>query len=168
MGIVRAGYCRMPASAASAAPLTPDGTPRYSGRGAFRRADGERQETMQKLDVYKCSLCGNMVEVLRVGGGTLACCGKPMDLLRANSTDAAGEKHVPVVEATAKGCRVKVGTVAHPMLAEHLIEWIEVVSGDRVCRAFLKPGQAPEAEFCVPAAGAKAREFCNLHGLWKS
>ncbi len=123
---------------------------------------------MEQLNVYQCAVCGNMVEVLRVGGGTLSCCGKPMKGLEENATDAAGEKHVPVIEKTAGGFRVRVGSVAHPMLPEHHIEWIELVAGDTVQRAFLKPGQPPEADFAAADGPVAAREFCNLHGLWKA
>jgi len=118
--------------------------------------------------VYKCSVCGNMVEVLRVGGGELVCCGKPMELLVENTVDASREKHVPVIEKTASGFRVKIGSVPHPMEASHFIEWIELVADGVSCRKFLKPGDRPEAEFCIKAKSVSAREHCNLHGLWKS
>jgi superoxide reductase len=120
------------------------------------------------LSVYRCEVCGNMVEMVRVGGGTLVCCGKPMTLLAENSTDAAKEKHVPVVEKTAEGYKVTVGSVAHPMEAEHYIEWIELIADGIAYRAFLKPGGKPEATFCVKAAKVAAREYCNKHGLWKA
>ena len=119
---------------------------------------------MELLSVYKCAKCGNMVEVLHVGGGPLSCCGEPMQLLKENTTDAAKEKHVPVAE----GINVKVGSVAHPMEADHYIEWIEVINGERVCRCFLKPGEKPEAAFDSAEPGATAREYCNKHGLWKA
>ncbi len=119
---------------------------------------------MEKLSVYKCAKCGNIVEVMHVGGGTLSCCGEPMKLMAENTTDAATEKHVPVLE----GVNVKVGSVAHPMQDAHYIEWIEVINGERVCRQFLKPGEAPEAEFHCAKAGSVMREYCNLHGLWKA
>jgi superoxide reductase len=119
-------------------------------------------------EIYKCSVCGNMVETVHVGGGELVCCGKPMMLLEANTTDAAQEKHVPVVEKTDKGFKVKVGSVPHPMVAEHYIEWIELVADGRSYRKFLRPGEPPEAEFCIKAEKVTAREYCNLHGLWKS
>ena len=122
----------------------------------------------QKLQVYKCAVCGNMVEVVRVGGGELVCCGQPMQLLTENTVDASKEKHVPIVEKTANGYKVKVGSVAHPMEDKHFIEWIELIADGKAYREFLKPGQAPEAFFCVKAAAVTAREFCNLHGLWKS
>ena len=119
---------------------------------------------MEKLDVYKCDLCGNIVEVLHAGGGPLACCGQPMKQLGENVTDGAKEKHVPVFE----GNTVKVGSVAHPMQPEHHIEWIEIIGGNKICRRFLAPDEAPEAIFDSCAAGVSyAREYCNLHGLWK-
>jgi len=120
-----------------------------------------------KLEVYKCEICGNIVEVLHAGQGELVCCGEPMKLFTENTTDAAVEKHVPVKEKIEGGLKVKVGEVAHPMTEEHLIEWIEVVVGGKAYRQFLKPGEAPEAVFNVEAEGVVAREYCNLHGLWK-
>ena len=119
-------------------------------------------------EVYKCDLCGNIVGVAHGGDGALVCCGKPMRLFKENSTDAAREKHVPVVEKAANGCKVKVGSVAHPMEEKHYIEWIEVLVGDRVCREYLKPGKAPEAAFCGEPGKGFARAYCNLHGLWRS
>jgi len=122
-----------------------------------------------RLEVYSCDVCGNMVEVVRGKSGTLVCCGKPMELLEADSVDAATEKHVPVIEdAEGGGILVKVGSVAHPMAEDHYIEWIEIIRGERVSRQYLAPGDAPEAKFCGPAEGTTARAFCNLHGLWKS
>lgn len=121
---------------------------------------------MKQLQVYRCEICGNIVELLHVGGGELVCCGEPMTLLKENTTDAAVEKHVPVQEATEGGLKVKVGAVAHPMTEEHHIEWIEVIVDGKTCTQFLKPGQAPEAVFCAQA-GVVARAYCNLHGLWK-
>ncbi len=121
----------------------------------------------KRLEVYRCEVCGNIVEVLQGGNGQLVCCGKPMKLLVENTTDAAREKHVPVVEKVAGGYKVKVGSVPHPMEEKHYIEWVELVAGDKAYRQFLSPGQAPEAFFSVEAADAFAREYCNLHGLWK-
>jgi superoxide reductase len=122
----------------------------------------------EQLQVYKCDVCGNIVEVLHGGGGELVCCGQPMKLFRENTVDAAKEKHVPVVEKTADGFKVKVGSVAHPMEEKHWIEWVELIADGKVYRQFLKPGQAPEATFCIQAGQAEAREYCNLHGLWKA
>ena len=121
-----------------------------------------------KLEVYKCEVCGNIVEVLFVGGGELVCCGKPMILQSENTVDAAKEKHVPVIEKTASGYKVKVGSVAHPMEEKHYIQWIELVVDEVSYTQFLKPGSAPEAEFCVKGNKVIAREYCNLHGHWKT
>ncbi len=122
----------------------------------------------EKLQIYKCAVCGNIVEVLHGGVGELVCCGQPMVLLAENVTDAAKEKHVPVIEKVDGGIKVKVGAVAHPMEEKHYIEWIEVVSGAKAYRQFLKPGDAPEAVFPVEGGQVTARALCNLHGLWKS
>jgi superoxide reductase len=120
-----------------------------------------------RLEVYKCEVCGNIVEVLHEGKGELVCCGQPMKLYKENTVDAAKEKHVPVIEKTDKGFKVKVGSVTHPMEEKHYIEWIELIADGVAYRKFLKPGDAPEAEFCLDAAQVTAREYCNLHGLWK-
>jgi superoxide reductase len=122
----------------------------------------------QQLGIYKCGVCGNMVEMIHVGGGELVCCDQPMTLLVENTTDASKEKHVPVVEKTASGYKVKVGSVPHPMEEKHFIQWIELVADGVAYRKFLKPGDAPEAEFCIAAGSVTAREYCNLHGLWKA
>ncbi len=121
-----------------------------------------------KNEVYKCPLCGNIVEVLHTGAGELVCCGQPMDLMAENTVDAALEKHVPVVEKVDNGYKVNVGSVAHPMEEKHWIEWIELVADGKVYRQDLAPGKAPEATFCVEAAEVTARAYCNLHGHWKS
>lgn len=121
----------------------------------------------EKLQIYKCEICGNIVEVLHPGAGQLVCCGQPMKLLVENTTDASKEKHVPVINKTAEGYQVKVGSVPHPMEEKHYIEWIELVADGRAYRQFLTPGQAPEAVFSVQAAEVYAREYCNIHGLWK-
>ncbi len=120
------------------------------------------------LQIRKCSVCGNVVEVIHASGGTLVCCGKQMDLLTENTTDAAQEKHVPVIEKVEGGIKVKVGAVAHPMQENHYIEWIEVIADGKAYRHFLSPGDAPEALFPVEADKITARAFCNLHGLWKA
>jgi superoxide reductase len=123
----------------------------------------------QKLQVFKCAVCGNIVEVLHAGGGELVCCGQPMVLLVENIVDASKEKHVPVISKTADGITVKVGSIPHPMEDKHFIEWIEVIDGETVYHRFLSPGQAAEATFCLKTQGAvAAREYCNLHGLWKA
>ncbi len=120
-----------------------------------------------KLDIYKCEICGNIVEVVHGGAGDLACCGAPMVHLSENTVDAAKEKHVPVIEKVDGGYKVSVGSVAHPMTEEHYIEWIELIAGDTCYRQFLNPGDAPEAFFPVSADSVTARELCNLHGVWK-
>ncbi|MDQ7823812.1 MAG: desulfoferrodoxin [Candidatus Eremiobacteraeota bacterium] len=122
----------------------------------------------QRMQVYKCEICGNIVEMLHGGAGELVCCGKPMKHLAENTVDAAKEKHVPVIEKQADGVLVKVGSVPHPMEEKHFIEWVEIMEGERVCRKFLKPGEAPEAHFAVKEGNVAAREYCNLHGLWKA
>jgi superoxide reductase len=121
----------------------------------------------EKLEVYKCEVCGNMVEVLHGGVGELVCCGQPMKLCRENTVDASLEKHVPVLEHTQEGIKVKVGSVPHPMEEKHFIEWVELIVGDKAYRQFLKPGESPEAFFQLKAPQATAREYCNLHGVWK-
>jgi len=118
--------------------------------------------------VYKCSVCGNMVEVIHASSGTLVCCGKNMELQNPNTTDAAQEKHVPVVKKTKTSVKVKIGSKAHPMESAHYIEWIEIIADGKVYRQFLKPGDKPEAKFKVAAESVLAREYCNLHGLWKA
>jgi len=122
----------------------------------------------KKLQIYKCKVCGNIVEVLHEGAGELVCCGQPMILREENTVDAAREKHVPVVEKTTGGVKVKVGSVAHPMEEKHYIEWIEIISDGKAYRQFLKSGDAPEATFDIEAGDVTAREYCNLHGLWKA
>jgi len=122
----------------------------------------------QLNQVYKCNVCGNITEMLHTGAGELICCGQPMELKTENTVDAAQEKHVPVVERTDKGVKVSVGSTPHPMEEAHYIEWIEILADGRVYRKNLKPGDEPIAEFCVEAENIEAREYCNLHGLWKA
>ncbi|MCL7385357.1 MAG: desulfoferrodoxin [Thaumarchaeota archaeon] len=122
----------------------------------------------QKLQVYKCNVCGNIVMVMHPSFGELVCCGQPMQLLEEKTEDVGMEKHVPVIERTATGVKVKVGSIPHPMEGNHYIEWIELTADDKVYIKFLKPGDAPEAEFPVKAEKLSAREYCNIHGLWKS
>ena len=121
----------------------------------------------EKLQIYKCAECGNIVEVLHGGGGQLVCCGGPMELLEEKTADAAIEKHVPVIEKIDGGYKVKVGSVPHPMQEEHFIEWIELLADGKAYRQFLEPGAEPEAVFNVKADSVSAREHCNVHGLWK-
>jgi superoxide reductase len=121
-----------------------------------------------KLQVYKCEICGNIVEVLHGGDGELVCCGEAMKLYEENTVDAAKEKHVPVIEKTGNGYKVTVGSTAHPMEDNHFIEWIELIADGKAFREFLKPGGEPVAQFCISASSVTAREYCNLHGLWKA
>lgn len=121
----------------------------------------------KKLEIYKCAVCGNIVEVIHGGIGELVCCGKPMELLDEKTADAATEKHVPVIEKIDSGYKVKVGSVPHPMQKEHYIEWIELLADGKAYRQFLSAGDAPEAIFNVEANSVGAREYCNVHGLWK-
>jgi len=122
----------------------------------------------KRLEIYKCSTCGNIVEVLDGGAGELVCCGSPMTLMTENTVDAAKEKHVPVIEMGAGKITVKIGSVPHPMEEKHYIEWIELIADGKAYRHFLKPGDVAEATFDVTAEAVTAREYCNLHGLWSA
>jgi superoxide reductase len=123
----------------------------------------------KRLEIYKCEVCGDMVEIVHDGGGELVCCGKPMKLIKENTVDASKEKHVPVIEKTAAGIKVSVGSIPHPMEEKHYIEWIELLVDGKAYRQFLKPGDAPAAFFeGVRGDSIAAREYCNLHGLWKA
>ena len=119
-------------------------------------------------EIYRCQICGNVVEVVNKGA-VLSCCGEPMKLMKENTSDGAREKHVPVIEPIEGGYRVTVGSVEHPMLPEHYIQWIELLTPTDVLRHELKPGEKPEAIFLTNAEAkdVTAREYCNLHGLWK-
>jgi superoxide reductase len=122
----------------------------------------------ERMEVYKCDVCGNIVEVLHAGKGQLVCCNEPMKQVKENTVDASLEKHVPVIEKVANGIKVKVGSVPHPMEEKHYIEFIELIVDGKVCRQYLSPGQAPEAFFAVAGDKVTAREYCNMHGLWKA
>ena len=121
----------------------------------------------EKNQVYRCSVCGNIVEVKHGAMGELVCCSKSMNLLVANTEDAAVEKHVPIVSLENNKIQVKIGEIAHPMTEEHYIEWITLVSEDTIQTVYLKPGDAPEAVFEDTCDGGVVYEYCNLHGLWK-
>ena len=120
-----------------------------------------------RLQVYKCEICGNIVEVLHAGKGVLACCNQPMKLMAENTVEASLEKHVPVIEKKGDGVTVKVGSVPHPMEEKHYIEWVEVIIDGKIQRQYLAPGENPEASFAVKEGAVVAREYCNLHGMWK-
>ncbi|MEA2007316.1 MAG: desulfoferrodoxin [Patescibacteria group bacterium] len=123
-----------------------------------------------KKEIFKCSVCGNIVEVLHVGGAELVCCGQSMDFQAEKTQDEGSEKHIPVIEKTENGFKVTVGSVEHPMEQDHHIEWIElIVDGNFYARKFLSVGKSPQAEFDYSGDGkVGAREYCNLHGLWKA
>lgn len=123
---------------------------------------------LKKLEVYKCEKCGNIVEVYHVGGGTLTCCGEPMKLMEEKTADSSTEKHVPVIEKIDGGYKVTVGSTLHPMTAEHYIEWVELITEYGVLTAYLNPGDDPIAYFHTDAKDVVAREYCNVHGHWKS
>ncbi len=121
----------------------------------------------KQLEVYKCEVCGNIVEVLHGSFGELVCCGQPMDLMDEQTADKSTEKHVPVIEKTSNGYKVTVGSTLHPMEEKHYIEWIELLVDGKAYREFLQPGKDPAAEFSVEGNDIFAREYCNVHGLWK-
>ncbi len=122
----------------------------------------------KRTELYKCEICGNIVEVKHTGAPALVCCDEKMKLLKENTTDAAIEKHVPVIEKTENGYKIVVGEVEHPMTDKHYIEWIELITENEVYTKFLKPGEKPEAIFCTDAEKVTVRAYCNLHGNWKN
>ena len=121
--------------------------------------------------IYKCDICGNIIEVLHVGGGELVCCGQPMELLNEKTKENEGrEKHVPVIKRDEDGTIVNIGSIPHPMEEKHYIEWVELENKEKnkTCKKFLKPGEKPEGKFCAKTDKVKSRAYCNVHGLWKS
>ena len=121
----------------------------------------------KQLEVYKCEVCGNIVEVVHGSFGELVCCGQPMNLMDEQTADKSTERHVPVLEKTCNGYKVTVGSTLHPLEQKHYIEWIELLVDGKAYREFLQPGKDPVAEFCVEGKDISAREYCNVHGLWK-
>ncbi|MCW1949701.1 MAG: desulfoferrodoxin [Candidatus Shapirobacteria bacterium] len=121
-----------------------------------------------KNQIYRCSVCGNIVEVIYAGNGELVCCGQPMELLQGKTEDTGFEKHLPVIERSENTVTVKIGSVPHPMEEAHYIELIEIIADDKVYKKFLKPGDAPEAVFEISADSIAARAYCNVHGLWQT
>jgi len=121
---------------------------------------------VERMQVYKCDLCGNIVEVLHGGAGELVCCNQPMKLMEAKTENMGKEKHVPVIEKTDLGVKVEIGSVPHPMEEKHYIEWVAVITDRGIYRKFLNPGEKPEAEFKIKESVISAKEYCNVHGLW--
>jgi len=120
-------------------------------------------------EIYKCNICGNIVEMLHTGVGELVCCGEPMEKQKPQTEDASTEKHVPYIEKTEEGILVKIGqNQNHPMEEKHYIEWIQLIADGKTYRQFLKPKDKPQALFCITADDVSAREYCNVHGLWKN
>lgn len=122
-------------------------------------------------EIYRCNICGNIVEVLHNSKGTLECCKNPMELLKERKDGVGPEKHLPVIEKTDNGVKVKIGSIPHPMEENHCIEIMEIISNDKLYRKFLKPGDKPEAEFNIKTDDISqivVREYCSIHGLWKS
>ena len=122
----------------------------------------------KKLEVYKCEICGNIIEVIHEGGGTLVCCGQPMALQKENSVDASKEKHVPIVKQNQEGVEISIGSIPHPMTEEHNIEWVEIQTENGNSRKYLTLEQEPKVFFPVKNNVLCVRIYCNLHGLWKN
>ncbi len=121
----------------------------------------------KKLEIYKCEVCGNIIEVLHEGIGALVCCGQEMKLMKEQTADQTTEKHVPVTEKIPTGIKAVVGSTPHPMEEKHYIEWIQVVTEKGNSRKFLKPGDKPESFFKDVEGLKKIREYCNVHDLWE-
>jgi superoxide reductase len=122
----------------------------------------------KKNQIYKCEVCGNIIEVLHEGTGTLVCCNQNMKLQEEHSEGEYAEKHAPVIERNEEGVKIKVGSIEHPMEEKHYIEWIEISTEKGRSKKFLKPGEKPEKSFPVKADNIKSRMYCNVHGLWKN
>ena len=122
----------------------------------------------KKKEIYKCEICGNIIEILHEGATNLVCCGQPMMFMAEKIKDVGNEKHVPIIEKEKEGVKIKVGSIPHPMTKEHHIEWIEISDKEEESKKFLKPGESPEAKFLTKNKKVKSREYCNIHGLWKS
>lgn len=120
----------------------------------------------KRYEIYKCEICGNVIEVLHGSVGQLVCCGQPMKLMEAKKEEEGYEKHLPVVEKENEKIVVKVGSIPHPMEEQHFIEMIEIITkDDRILRKYLNPGDEPKAEFDADEI-KEAREYCTIHGLW--
>jgi superoxide reductase len=124
---------------------------------------------LERGQIFRCNTCGNMFELIMVGGGTPTCCGSDLELLSDDPKDVGPEKHIPIIEKTGSGVKVKVGKVPHPMEEKHYIAWIEIITDKGTQRVYLKPGDLPEAEFMVDdISNIKVKEYCIIHGLWRS
>jgi len=121
-----------------------------------------------KNQIYRCPICGNIIEILHAGNGQLVCCGQPMELVQPKTEDIGQEKHLPVIEKSEGKITVKIGSIPHPMEEAHYIEWIEITANNHIYKKFLQPGDAPEAVFEITAENVTAREYCNIHGLWQT
>lgn len=121
-----------------------------------------------KNQIYRCPICGNIIEILHAGDGQLVCCGQPMELVQPKTEDIGQEKHLPVIEKSEGKITVKIGSIPHPMEEAHYIEWIEITANNHIYKKFLQPGDAPEAVFEITAENVTAREYCNIHGLWQT
>jgi len=135
--------------------------------GAAGSATAADRPAEKRSQIYKCQKCNTIVEIIAPGRPSLSHCGKPMELVEEETADPAEDKHVPVIEKVDGGYKVKVGSSPHPMAAKHYIMWIDLLADGKAYRQFLSPGDEPEATFCVKAEKVSAREYCNLHGLWK-
>lgn len=123
---------------------------------------------MELNQIYKCNICGNIVELVHVGGGQIVCCGQPMELLKEKKDEEGKEKHQPVVELKDEGMQIKIGETPHPMEESHFIEWVEVIIQNKVYRRFLKPGDNPVVNFSIKENPERVRIYCNIHGLWRN
>jgi superoxide reductase len=121
----------------------------------------------KKSEIYKCSVCGNIIEILHEGAGTLTCCEKEMIKMEEKTSEEGNEKHKPILEKNDEGVAVKVSSIPHPMEDSHFIEWVEITTNKGTSKKFLKPGEKPEEKFPVGEEVIKVRSYCNLHGLWK-
>lgn len=120
-------------------------------------------------EIYRCDLCGNIVELLHVGAGELVCCGQPMVVLAEKTADEGQEKHLPVVEKVDGDTRIKIGATPHPMEEKHYIEWVEVKTRQgKIGKKFLVPGDETQIDFHTREDVIEVRSYCNIHGLWKT
>ncbi len=127
-----------------------------------------KENKLSRFDIYKCDKYGIIAQIMTTGAGKLVCCETSMDKMIENTTDAAKEKHIPVVEKIGNRLEVKVGSVNHPMNEDHFIQWVEVVGNEESFLKFLSYTDKPEAVFDLECDEFYVRAYCNLHGLWRS